>query len=137
MPKSSFWRPRPLGVNHLPNPLRKIPPATTPALASDKILHYYAYDFIANPWLGGGGAYRDLEILSRFRPCFQGIRCYVGYYPGAKRTSVRGIDVIPLGFGSNEILSRITYVLASNWRILFHGNSPLGVALSIYSPLWT
>jgi glycosyltransferase involved in cell wall biosynthesis len=101
-----------------------------------KILHYFSYDFTANPWLGGG-AYRDIEILSRFRSRFDSVHLYVGHYPGARRHTLRGVEVIPLGFGGNEVVSRITYILFANLRLLFMEKEPVGVNQSIYAPLWT
>ncbi len=45
------------------------------------------------------------------------------------------MELIPLGFGGNEILSRITFSLLANLRILFQGRDPMGISLSLYSPL--
>ncbi len=65
---------------------------------------------------------------------FDQVRLYVGSYPGAKRHRLRGIEVIPLGLGRKEWVSRIAYVLRANWSLLFRGREPFGIVLSIYSP---
>jgi len=103
-------------------------------------LDFYSYDSVQNPWLGGGGAYRDLEILSRLAPRCVRVRLYVGSFPGARPHVVRGVEVIPLGFGKSEIVSRLTYVIAANGKLLTSGPSrtehePVGIALSPYCPL--
>lgn len=101
---------------------------------TSRVLHFYSYDFIANPWLGGGGAYRDIEILSRMAKHFDKICLYVGSYPGAKRHTLRGIEVFPLGFGRKEWVSRIAFVLGANWNLLCRSQGFTGIALSIYAP---
>ncbi len=106
-----------------------------PPLKSDKTLHFYSYDSTQNPWLAGGGAYRDLEVLSRLRRNFVAVHLYIGNYPGGRRQSLQGVEIIPLGFGGNEILSRLTYVVLANLRILFHKRGYIGIGLSLYSPL--
>ncbi len=106
-----------------------------PPLKSDKTLHYYSYDSTQNPWLAGGGAYRDLEVLSRLRRNFFSVHLYIGNYPGGRRQSLQGVEIIPLGFGGNEILSRLTFTVLANLKILFQGRDPIGISLSLYSPL--
>ncbi len=101
------------------------------------VLNFYSYDSTDNPWLGGGGAYRDFEVLSRQRAHCSAVRLFVGAYPGARRRQLRGVEIIPLGFGKNEIVSRITYVIFANLRILQPGRCLLGISSSIYSPLPT
>lgn len=85
--------------------------------------------------MAGGGAYRDLEVLSRLHRNFAAIRLYIGNFPGARKQTLQGVELIPLGFGGNEILSRFTFAILANLRILFQGRDPMGISLSLYSPL--
>ena len=101
-----------------------------------KSLNFYSYDSVQNPWIGGGGAYRDSEVLSRMRAHFDGVKLFVGYYPGAKRRIEKGVEIIPLGIGKNEILSRITFTIAANWKLLWQPQIPTGLSLSPYAPLF-
>jgi glycogen synthase len=97
-------------------------------------LDFYSFDFVDNPWLGGGGAYRDLEILSRWRPTFSAIRLFIGGYPGAKPHERNGIQVIPLGSGRTEWASRLAFVLRANWNLWRRPADVIGLSLSLYSP---
>lgn len=101
-----------------------------------KNLNFYSYDSVQNPWIGGGGAYRDIEVLSRFKKNFGSVKLFVGYYPGAVKSVVKGVEITPLGFGSNEIISRISYMLAANFRLIFQSHGPTGISLSPYAPLF-
>ncbi len=91
---------------------------------------------MANPWVGGGGAYRDWEVLKRWTTHFETIKLFVGYYPGAKRTIQNGVEIIPIGFGKNEIVSRLSYNVYANLEILKHLGEPMGLSLSPYAALF-
>ncbi len=99
-------------------------------------LVFYSYDFQQNPWCGGGGAYRDFEVLRRQGEFWESITLYVGSYPGCRETVTDGLRIIPLGFGRGTyLLSRLTYSLMANLNMLFQRGKVLGNALSIYAPL--
>lgn len=75
-----------------------------------KILHLI-YDDIENPWLGGGGAFRTLEIYKRLVKQHQ-ITVITGNYPDAKKDEEKeGILFKRAGSSKNYLLSRATYSL--------------------------
>jgi glycosyltransferase involved in cell wall biosynthesis len=101
-----------------------------------KKLHFYSYDSLKNPWLGGGGSVRDLEMLSRYHSAFESIDLYVGSWPGAQIEVVNGIHIIPLGGGSSEWMSRIRYWHAAQNQLKKPQSDVIvGVNLSPYAPL--
>jgi glycosyltransferase involved in cell wall biosynthesis len=105
-----------------------------------RILHVI-YDDIGNPWVGGGGAYRTLEIYSRMVKGGERIQVVCGMYPGAALTENRGgVQYRRVGSKRSYVLSRLTYALAAA-RLIKRGGydiviedvspfSPVGV------PLW-
>lgn len=100
-------------------------------------LLFFSWDSPGNPWLGGGGVNRDREMLSRYTQSFDRVILYVGAHPHSQRTTIDGIEIIPLGFGPNEWVSRILYIVLSNLLILMSlakPNTTLGCTLSPYSP---
>jgi glycosyltransferase involved in cell wall biosynthesis len=99
-------------------------------------LDFYSFDYVDNPWLGGGGAYRDLEILSRWVASFGRVRLFIGGFPGAKPHQRQGIEVIPLGNGQSEWLSRCQFALRANWKLWRNPADVIGLSLSLYSPLF-
>lgn len=103
-------------------------------------LSFFTWDSPHNPWLGGGGTRRDQEMLVRFCQQMKSTRLFVGSYPGAKAYQIDKIDVIPLGLGTNEWISRLSYILLSNLLILIlalQSKSILGLTMSPYSMFWT
>jgi glycogen synthase len=54
-----------------------------------RILHLI-YDDLGNPWLGGGGAVRTVEINRRLAARGHQVVVLCGAYPGAPRSAVRG-----------------------------------------------
>jgi glycosyltransferase involved in cell wall biosynthesis len=106
---------------------------------SNDTLHFFSYDSMGNPWLGGGGSLRDQEILRRYKKKFSKIILYVGAYPNCFNKEEAGIEIRHLGMDmhpNNEWSSRIFYILKAN-RIL---KQPLGglvgANISPYSPYW-
>ncbi len=97
-------------------------------------LSYYSYDSLGNPWVSGGGAVRDFEVLKRFAPHAE-ITLYVGRYPGFKEQTREGVRMWGLGFGSSNWLCRLTFSLAANIRLLFDQSDILGNSASIYAPV--
>jgi glycogen synthase len=121
------------------------PPPASPASASAPSesrrpaslprLSYYSYDSLGNPWLSGGGALRDFEILRRQRGAWRDITVWTGSYPGFQEAVRDGIRYRGLGFGKSYLMSRLAYTVAANLRVLFDGADAIGNSLSAYAPL--
>ncbi len=97
-------------------------------------LSYYSYDSLGNPWVSGGGARRDFEILKRLAPSRRVI-LYVGRYPGFIPGEREGVSVRGLGFGGRNWVCRLTFALAANLRVLFDGADRIGYSLSPFAPV--
>ncbi len=101
-----------------------------------KRLEFYSYDSVGNPWCAGGGAYRDFEVLKRQKRAGQEVTLFIGAYPGFRPTLLDGIRIRSLGFAGNSYpLSRLTYALCANLRVLFSGADVMGHTISIYAPI--
>ncbi len=100
-----------------------------------KTLSYYSYDSPGNPWLSGGGALRDFEILKRQRGAWAGITVYVGAYPGFRPGLREGLEYRALGAGRSYLLSRLAFTLSANLRVLFDRADAIGNSLSAYAPV--
>jgi glycosyltransferase involved in cell wall biosynthesis len=101
-------------------------------------LSYYSYDSLGNPWLSGGGALRDFEILKRQRSSWADITVWTGKYPGFRDSVREGIRYRGLGFGNlgkGYLASRLAFTLAANLRILFDRADAVGNSISAYAPL--
>lgn len=98
-------------------------------------LSYYSYDSPGNPWLSGGGALRDFEILRRQRHSWSTITLLCGAYPGIKGGERDGIRYVPLGFGKSYLVSRLTFTALANLRLLFDGADRIGNSISAYAPM--
>ena len=73
-----------------------------------KILHTI-YDDVDNPWCGGGGAVRAIEINRRLAGSHE-ITLLTGHFPGAARAEERdGIRIRRVGTGRNYLLSRLSF----------------------------
>ncbi len=68
------------------------------------------YDFPNNPWVGGGGSYRNIEIYKRF-PSNYKITLICGNYKGKKINKIRNIQFVYLGLPINYFVSRFTYMI--------------------------
>ncbi len=100
-------------------------------------LSFYSYDSLGNPWVGGGGAVRDFEILRRLTSRAQ-VTLIVGRYPGFKPGLREGVQVRGLGLGrGNNWLCRVTYAFAANVHVLFNRADVMGNSVSIYAPILT
>lgn len=100
-----------------------------------KTLSYYSYDSPGNPWLSGGGALRDFEILKRQRGAWAGITLYVGAYPGFRPGLREGLEYRALGVGRSYLLSRLAFTVSANLRVLFDRADAIGNSLSAYAPI--
>ncbi len=100
-----------------------------------KSLSYYSYDSLGNPWLSGGGALRDFEILKRQRGDWSGIVIWTGRYPGFKDGEREGIRFRGLGFGRSYLVSRLSYTVLANLRLLRDRADVIGNSISAYAPM--
>ena len=97
-------------------------------------LSYYSYDSLENPWVSGGGALRDFEVLRRFAKQAE-VTLYTGCYPGFKEENRDGVHIKGLGFGNSNGLCRLSFSLAANFRMLFDNADAIGISPSIYAPI--
>lgn len=104
-------------------------------LPRPKRLSFYSYDSLGNPWLSGGGALRDFEILRRQKQAWSGITVWTGTYPGFKEGDRSGIRYRGLGFGRSYLVSRLSYTLFANLRVLCDRAGAIGNSISAYAPL--
>ncbi len=100
-----------------------------------KIAHY-AYDNVNNPRCGGGGAFRELTI-HRHLAARHEILYYSGFFKGARPYSEPGIRYAFLGFGSQYLLSRITFALCATIHSLFVKADVIVIGYSVFSPVLT
>jgi len=95
------------------------------------------YDDISNPWLGGGGAIRALEIYKRFPPDFR-ITILTGSYPGARPVEqIQNIQYIRLGLPWSYTISRITFALCVPFFLLRHKYHLIIEDYSAFSPCFS
>ena len=100
-----------------------------------RILHII-YDDIDNPWLGGGGATRTLEIYSRIVSQGHDVTVLCGSYRGAPRQHIRqGVTYRHIGSSRSYALSRITFVLMSPFLIKRGGYDIVIEDVSPFSPV--
>ncbi len=106
----------------------------TPSPAKPK-LHYFSFDSLGNPWVSGGGAVRDLEILSRWTDKAD-ITLFTAGYPGFRERVERGVRIRGLGYGGSNAAARVAYALCANIYALLSGADILGFSPSIFAPVW-
>jgi glycosyltransferase involved in cell wall biosynthesis len=97
-------------------------------------LSYYSFDSLGNPWVSGGGAVRDFEVIRRFAR-HADVTLYTAGYPGFRDHTEDGIRIRGIGFGRVNWLCRITFALSANLRILFDRADIIGNSASIYAPV--
>jgi glycosyltransferase involved in cell wall biosynthesis len=97
-------------------------------------LSYYSFDSLKNPWVGGGGARRDFEVLKRLAARFD-VTLYLARYPGFDPSLYEGMRVRALGGGGSNAVSRLAFTIAANLRILFDRADFIGNSYSAYAPL--
>ncbi len=97
-----------------------------------KILHVI-YDDIDNPWVGGGGALRALEINKLLASEHQ-ITMLTGKYPNALSGQVDNIEFVRAGSDRNYLLSRITFALSVPFRIRKFDFDLVVNEFSVFSP---
>lgn len=95
------------------------------------------YDDIPNPWLGGGGAIRALEIYKRFPPDFS-VTLLTGSYPGARPVEqIHNVKYIRLGLPWSYTISRITFALCVPFFLLRHKYHLIIEDYSAFSPCFS
>ncbi len=95
------------------------------------------YDDIPNPWLGGGGAIRALEIYKRFPSDFS-ITLLTGSYPGAKPVENKlNVKYVRLGLPWSYSISRITFALCVPFYLLKHKFDLIIEDYSAFSPCFS
>lgn len=77
-----------------------------------RILHLI-YDHVDNPWCGGGGALRVMEVNSRLAAEGHRILVVHGGFPGARPCSRRGVSWRPAGGSAGYIASRLRYMVSA------------------------
>jgi glycogen(starch) synthase len=105
-----------------------------------RILHII-YDDIENPWVGGGGATRTLELYSRIARMGHKVLVGCGSYPGAPRThSRKGVRYRHIGSARPYIWSRLTFMVGAarlikrgGYDIVIEDVSPFS---PVGAPLW-
>src|SRR5687768_15146891 len=100
-----------------------------------RILHVI-YDDIDNPWLGGGGATRTLEIYSRIAQHSHTVQVLSGTYPGAPQKQTRhGLNYRHIGSKRTYAASRLTFTLMSPFLIKRGGYDIVIEDVSPFSPV--
>jgi glycosyltransferase involved in cell wall biosynthesis len=99
-------------------------------------LSYYSFDSLGNPWVAGGAARRDWEVLKEFSRSLE-VTLLVGTYRGFRPGVYDGVHVRALGRGTSHWMSRLTYTVGANARVLFDRAEILGNSISPYAPLLT
>jgi hypothetical protein len=75
-----------------------------------RILHFI-YDHIKNPWVGGGGAVRALEIYRRLAEKHM-ITIICGKYPGAEDYTEKNLTIHFVGTNKNNyVISTLLYLI--------------------------
>ena len=107
-----------------------------------RILHLI-YDDLGNPWLGGGGAVRTLEINRRLAARGHQVIVVCGAYPGAPPTTVRdGVLYVRAGAragidpAGGYLRSRLRYSWRAGGLLKALGYDIVIEDFSPYSPVW-
>jgi glycogen(starch) synthase len=105
-----------------------------------RILHII-YDDIENPWVGGGGATRTLELYSRIARMGHRVLVVCGIYPGAPSVHMRrGVRYRRVGSARPYAWSRLTFMVGAarlikrgGYDIVIEDVSPFS---PVGAPLW-
>ncbi|HEX6590160.1 MAG TPA: glycosyltransferase family 4 protein [Longimicrobiales bacterium] len=98
-----------------------------------RVLHCI-YDDPANPWVGGGGALRVLELYSRLTDRVDATVA-TGAWPGARDETIEGVRYARLGVPRPYALSRLSYGAAAT-RLLERAPYDVGIFdFSGYTPI--
>lgn len=97
-----------------------------------KIAHFI-YDHVNNPWVGGGGAVRVMEINKRLAKLGHSVTIVSGNFPGAKSVTDRNLNVIFVGKSYNYFLSTFSYAYES-YRFLNRNVSKYDIVVEDFAP---
>lgn len=98
-----------------------------------RILHYI-YDDIKNPWLGGGGAIRNMEVNKRLSKKHN-ITIVCGGYLGAKNEEKKeGVNIKRIGNSKSYLWSRLLYTFKAHTEIKKEDYDLIVDDISLYSP---
>lgn len=98
------------------------------------VLHFI-YDDVRNPWVGGGGAVRLLEIYRRLVERLGSVTIVTGRYPGATDEWVAGIHYHRVGADGPYPWSRLTYARAATAMMAEADYDVAVFDFSAYTPL--
>ena len=95
---------------------------------------HFIYDSPKNPWVAGGGAFRNIEIYSRFPKDFE-ICIFTGKFKDAHDYSVdQNIDIQYIGKPTkNYLTSRVSYVSQAK-KILRSDGKKFDLIIEDFSP---
>ena len=99
-----------------------------------KILHTI-YDDVDNPWCGGGGALRTLQIARQLSQRHE-ITLLVGTFPGAERTKeIDGVKIVRVGTDLSYSLSRLSFAALASIEVARDDFDLWVYSFSAYAPL--
>jgi len=98
-----------------------------------KIL-YLIYDDINNPWCGGGGGIRCMELAKNI-PVDDSITVVTGNYPSAKNHQERNLKIIRCGSDKGNLISRLTFVFSAKRYINTENPDIIIVSFSELTPI--
>ena len=95
----------------------------------------YIYDHTKNPWLGGGGAFITQNVCKYLTQKGHDVTVVHGRYPDSKKTeTINKVKYIGLGSGISYLLSRLTYTLQANIRLLYDNSDLIILNNTPFSP---
>lgn len=98
-------------------------------------LTVYSYDHPGNPWCGGGGARKAMEVYRRVAAKHP-VTVVTGKYPGATNETTGNLTIKHVGSGRSYLLSRLTYFLLANLHVMSCRADVIVVCFSAFSPVF-
>lgn len=99
-------------------------------------LSYYSFDSLGNPWIAGGAAMRDWEVMKQFAR-HADVTLVVGKYPDFQSATRDGVRIRGLGRGRSHVMSRLTFIIAANLCVPVDRADIIGNSISPYAPILT
>lgn len=99
-----------------------------------RVLHCI-YDDPLNPWVGGGGAVRIVELYRRLEGQVE-VTVATGNYPGAQSGAVGPVRYLRLGARAPYSLSRLSYALCAHRLLRKAAYDAAVFDFSVYTPLF-
>lgn len=100
-----------------------------------KILHVI-YDDVKNPWVGGGGALRALEINRLLAQKNNTISMITGNFPGARSGRIENMHFERIGFGKYYLLSRLSFAILLPFYLRKYDFDIVVNEFSVFSPVY-